>query len=148
MPADFSLAELRPFTTKQQLWIASYLGEAKGNATEAARRAGYKNPEAASKDNLANPRLREAIAGYVEQKFASAEEVLHELTNVGLSEWRDFLTIIVDPKTGEVQSVRMDLGAKVKSLELLGKYHQLFTDNVRHQGEITIAIAGVDVDKL
>lgn len=130
----FALTEKRPLTTKQELFIAAYLGEAKGNATEAARRAGYKHPDSAATDNMANPRIRERITDHVEAKFASADEVLSELTDVGMSEWRDHITLKRDPKTGDIVDVRMDLHSKVKSLELLGKYHQLFIEKKEISG--------------
>jgi len=46
-------------TLKQQLFVEAYLGEAKGNATEAARIAGYKGNEitlaAVGAENLRKP---------------------------------------------------------------------------------------------
>lgn len=136
----------KKFTLKQELFLSAYLGEAKGNASEAARIAGYKNPMQEGSRLLRNDEIRARIEEFLAPKYATAEQVLQELTEVGLSEWRDFLTI----KTahGETVDVRMDLGSKVKSLELLGKYHQLFTDKVEHSGGIDIQIVGVDLENL
>jgi len=140
-------APVRPLTLKQEGFVAAYLGDAKGNATEAARMAGYKHPESAAKDNLRNPPILARVQEHVAAKYATADQVLTELTDVGLAEWREFL-VIKRNKDGDEVEVKMDLGSKVKSLELLGKYHKLFTEKIEHGGDIAITIAGVDVDQL
>jgi phage terminase small subunit len=48
-------------SAKQQVFIAAYIGEAKGNATAAARIAGYKQPRVQGSENLTKPAIREAI---------------------------------------------------------------------------------------
>lgn len=124
------------FTLKQELFIAAYLGEAKGNATEAARIAGYKKPKEQGYENLNKPHIHARVKDYVASKFATADEVLTELTDVAMAKWRDFLIIKRDKDGNEVE-VKMDLHAKVKSLELLGKHHQLFTENMNVSGSLT-----------
>jgi hypothetical protein len=64
----------------------------------------------------------------------SSAEVLAELTDVARADWRDFLQIRTNPVTGEVVDAKIMLGDKVKALELLGKYHKLFTEKVEHSG--------------
>lgn len=115
-------------TLKQEAFVAAYLGAAKGNATEAARIAGYKQPQTQGPRLLQNVAISARVSGYVAQKYADADRVLEELSDVALAEWRDFVTVKTNPKTGDVLEVRMDLGAKVKSLELLAKFHQLLID--------------------
>lgn len=115
-------------TLKQEAFIAAYLGDAKGVAVEAARQAGYKNPKPSAEDNMRNPAILARVSQHVAAKYADADTVLAELTDVALAEWRDFITIKTNPKTGEVVEVRMDLAAKVKSLELLAKFHQLLIE--------------------
>lgn len=122
------MAEERALTIKQEKFIAAYLGEAKGNATQAARIAGYAKPEASGKENLRKPPIAARVKEHVAEKFATADAVLAELTDVALSEWRDHIEIIARDKNGTPVKVRMDLSNKVKALELLGKHHQLFIE--------------------
>lgn len=122
------MAESRPLTTKQSEFIAAYLGEARGNATEAARLAGYARPMQEGYRLLRNADIAARVKQHVAEKFASADAVLQELTDVALSEWRDHIEIIARDKAGTPVKVRMDLSNKVKALELLGKHHQLFVE--------------------
>ncbi|MGD9715150.1 MAG: hypothetical protein AB7V46_24305 [Thermomicrobiales bacterium] len=58
----------------------------------------------------------------------TAHEILAELTTVAMAPWQESITIRRDRKTDEVISVTMDLPSKIRALELLGKYHGLFTE--------------------
>lgn len=118
----------KQLTLKQERFVAAYLGEAKGNATEAARIAGYKHPHVAGSQTLANPRIAARVKQDVEKAGITAEAILAELADVGFADWRDFIEVIARDKTGKPTRVRMDLSNKVKALELLGKHHQLFTE--------------------
>lgn len=120
-------AEERRLTDKQRLWLESYLGEARFNATKAARLAGYSDPEVLGFDCKQNPVIRARIDERLAQATLSANEVLAELTDVASAEWREFIEIKQD-KMGRRLLVKMDLTNKVKSLELIGKHHKLFTD--------------------
>lgn len=55
-------------TTKQEAFVAAYIGQAKGNATEAARLAGYEGSEATLRsigsENLTKPNIEARIAEY------------------------------------------------------------------------------------
>lgn len=48
-------------TRRQALFVAAYLGQANGNATEAARIAGYRHPHVQGTQNLAVPSIRAAV---------------------------------------------------------------------------------------
>ena len=120
--------QARPLTHKQELFVAAYLGEAKGNASEAARIAGYKQPQVQGPRLLHNVAIAARVSGYVEQRFASAEAILAELADVGFADWREFVEVLARDKSGKPIKTRMDLSNKVKALELLGKHHQLFTE--------------------
>lgn len=137
--ADDSPQPKRALTVKQRRFADFYLGQAKGNGTEAARLAGYSDPEVSAFDNKQNPAVRAYIDERLQAETLSSAEVLAELTDVGRAEWRDFVTVRTHPKTGETLDVRMDLAAKIKSLELLGKHHALFTDKIDHTGTVTFA---------
>ena len=55
----------KKLTEKQRRFVEAYMGQAVGNATEAARLAGYKGNritlESTGRENLGKPRIREAI---------------------------------------------------------------------------------------
>lgn len=137
--------------TRQKAWIAAYTGQVDGvqkfNASAAARHAGYKDPGQAGYENKQNPEIMARVSEILSAYALSPSEVLAELADVAGSEWRDHITIRTDPKTGETLDVKMDLGSKVKSLEVLAKAHGLMTDKVQHSGEIGVRrYIGVDPD--
>jgi phage terminase small subunit len=117
-------------TTKQQEFIAAYLGEAHGNATEAARMAGYTHPKQQGSRLLSNVDIASRIGQHIEKKFATADDVLRELADVAFADWRDFVEVLAYDREGRPIKVKMDLTNKVKALELLGKHHQLFADRI------------------
>lgn len=122
-------AQPKRLSTKQELWVAAYLGDAKGNATEAARMAGYKLPEASGKDNLRNPTIYARVKEYVDEKFdVSADTVLTKLAEIAFAPSFEFVEVIGRDKSGKPVKAKMDLSNQVKALELLGKYLQLFTE--------------------
>ena len=61
----------RRLTRKQQLFVAAYVGEAKGNATEAARIAGYGGSDATLRqtgsENLTKPHIIAAVEELAEE---------------------------------------------------------------------------------
>ena len=121
-------------TLKQETFVQEYLGEARGNATEAARRAGYKNPSQDGYDNLRKPHIRALIDEHLMAKSLTSAEVLAELTSVAMAPWQDFLQVRTNPRTGDVVDAKIVLSDKVKALELLGKYHKLFTERTEVSG--------------
>ena len=121
---------------KQAAFVSAYLGEARFNGTKAAKLAGYSERTASAQafDLLRKPEIRARIESFLEQDALTAREVLAELTDIASAEWREFVEVLKWSKDGDPLLVKMDLSAKVKSLELLGKHHQLFTENVNITG--------------
>jgi phage terminase small subunit len=117
-------------STKREAFIAAYLGEAHGNATEAARMAGYKKPHPEGHRLLQNAEIAMRVSNHVAEKFATADDVLRELADVAFADWRDFFEVLARDREGRPIKVKMDLTNKVKALELLGKHHQLFADRI------------------
>lgn len=109
----------KKLTYKQQLFVEAYLGAAKGNATEAARLAGYKGNDqtlaSVGAENLKKPQIASRVRARVDAVGMSADEVLNELAAVARI-----------PASEEPKSVQN----KVKALELLGKHHKLFVEQV------------------
>jgi phage terminase small subunit len=115
----------RPLSAKQQQFITYYLGNSRGNATDAARRAGYKQPEQSGHENLNKPEIRARIDAELQARAMSEYEVLSELAEVARVEWH-------------VLARARELGSKVKALELLGKYHKLFTDKTENTTTVLV----------
>lgn len=114
-------------THKQELFVNAYLGEAKGNATEAARLAGYNGNDvtlgAVGAENLKKPQIAELIERRTSEAAMSAAEVLQKLSGIASREGSDITT-----------------RDQIKALELLGRHHKLFTDRIEHKhtGEIEL----------
>jgi hypothetical protein len=75
------------------------------------------------------------------RKIMSADEVRAELTEIAEAPWREFIEVKM--ADGEVLTAQLKLGDKLKSLELMGKNHKLFTDKVDHS-----VVFGEALDKL
>lgn len=108
---------------KQQLFVEAYLGAANGNATEAARIAGYRQPQMHGSRLMKNDEIASRVSARVDDAAMTADAVLSELAAVARIKWDS------DPKA--VQN-------KVRALELLGKHHKLFTEKqeVEHSGTV------------
>jgi len=137
-------------TAKQERFVAAYLGPCRFNATEAAIEAGYSARSAASigSENLMKPEISARVRERLTALALPAEGVLAELSAVAVAPWREFLTIKTDSRTGDVVDVKMDLSAKIRALELIGKAHGIFTDRVDVSGSLTsrVELVGVSAD--
>jgi phage terminase small subunit len=109
------MEDLTKLTAKQQLFCEFYIGAANGNATEAARLAGYKGSDetlrAIGSQNLTKLNISEFCQERVNEVALSADKVLSELSEIALS---------------KVEATRDRLTA----LQLLGKYHKLFSERL------------------
>ena len=115
-------------TQKQQKFIDYYVET--GNATEAARRAGYKQPQVQGSQNLEKLRdfIDERLKPDEDKRIADANEVLQYLTAVMRGEVKD--TFDFDTSVRD----------RNKAAELLGKRHRLFVDKVEQEstGDVNI----------
>jgi phage terminase small subunit len=120
-------------TQKQRLFVESFIGQANGNARTAARMAGYSGDDNALSSRafelMRNPKIAELIGVRVQTAVMAANEVLSELSAIAKADWQNFLEIRRD-KHGDVIDATLKLSDKIKSLELVGKYHKLFSDRV------------------
>jgi phage terminase small subunit len=118
-------------TQRQRLFVEAYL--VNPNGREAARAAGYSGDENALSTRafelMRNPKIAELIGVRVEEAVMRSNEVLSELSAIAKADWQDFLEIRRD-KDGEIISATLKLADKIKSLELLGKYHKLFSERL------------------
>ncbi len=108
-------------TSKQQKFVESYVG----NATEAARSAGYLQPHSQGSRLLENVEILKAIEARErkprELRIATREERQHLWTE-----------IMFDPQQRMVD--------RLKASELLGKSNADFSDKLIHQGEKEVKI--------
>ena len=139
--------------TNRQKAFADYYIEL-GNATEAARRAGYKgkNVNKIASENLAKLDIKqyidERMALIESERIAKAEEVLQYLTRVLRGEETE--QVVVVESTGDFMSearlINKELSAKdkLKAAELLGKRYRLFIDKVEANVNQTVVFEGED----
>lgn len=80
------------FTDKQRIWLNEYLQCL--NATEAARRAGYKHAKQMGSENLSKPVLRQEIDRRLEAKTMSGKEVLARLDEQARADIGIFFKIV------------------------------------------------------
>lgn len=66
----------------QRDWVLEYLADPKRNATEAARKVGYKNPEQSGWENRHNPKVQEYIREHFLDRWLSAEEVVAQISEI------------------------------------------------------------------
>ncbi|MBY0754546.1 terminase small subunit [Clostridium sardiniense] len=125
--------------TPKQKAFADYYIEL-GNATEAARRAGYSKKTAAviGTENLTKPNIKqyidERIKEIEDKRIAKGEEVLQYLTKVMRGEEKDQF------------GLDASLQDRTKAAELLGKRYRLFADKVEIEGTQQVQIVD-DIDE-
>lgn len=119
---------------RAEKFARAYVGEARFNATEAARIVGYADPQERGWQLKANAGIRARIDELLEAETLNDKEVLRELTAVATAPTTHFMQVTkVDEETGTLQ-VRQDYGSKLKALELLGKNRGLFGDKLTLTG--------------
>ena len=110
----------KKLTPKQQAFADYYIET--GNATEAARRAGYKKPNVQGSQNLEKLSIKSYIEERMkvldEKRIAKGEEVLQYLTKVMRGEEKDQF------------GLDASLQDRTKEAELLGKRYRLFVEKV------------------
>jgi phage terminase small subunit len=135
-------------TDKQRVFVEEYLKT--WNATDAARRAGYKDPEQAGYEN----KRKQEVATLIQQRLTSlklsADEVLARLSEMATSDLGDFLMprgkgVSLDLKRAKdagklhllkkysktKQGVSIELYDAKDALVQIGKYHGLFAERVK-----------------
>lgn len=83
-------------TYKQRQFVAYYLGESGGNATDAARRAGYLEHQVTGHRLLRSAKIRAAIDAKLDQVAMSQDEILARLSDIASSSLGDFMEIVED----------------------------------------------------
>lgn len=134
-------------TPKQRLFADEYIVN-KGNATDAARKAGYKVPTASGKENLQKPPIQKYIKSrtepILEELKVTGDEVIREIASIAFGKVQEGYSKKTNLITNEVESEMKyehtaDMENRLKALEILGRHMQLFTDKseVQLSGSIT-----------
>lgn len=133
-------------TFKQRLFVEAYLGKANGNATEAARIAGYASPNVEGTRTLAKASIRVAIDARVSVVALTASEVLARIADIATADMTDFITVdakgypwldlrrakkakklnLIRKLTPTKFGMSVELHDPVTALIQLGKYHGLW----------------------
>lgn len=127
----------KKLTPRQQAFCDYYIEL--GNATEAARKAGYKgkNINRIASENLSKLDIKQYIEERIkvldEARIAKGEEVLQYLTKVMRGEEKDQF------------GLDASLQDRTKAAELLGKRYRLFTEKVEIDGVQQVQIVD-DID--
>lgn len=129
-------------TEKQKRWIDYYIET--GNATEAARLAGYhgKNLNRVGAENLSklDDCIREKLSAKEDARIAKQDEVLRHLTAAMRGELTEDTVLVVK---GEVVHVTQGAALKDrnKAAELLAKRYGLLTEKIDLTEPVTVRMA-------
>ena len=110
-----------PLSHTEIQFVNAYVGRAKGSAMRAyaiARGLEFDHNQLGPA-MLRRPHVMKAIQNRYELAGATDLEILAELKDVAMSDWRDHIDIKM--RNGEVVSARMDLTSKVRAAELILK---------------------------
>lgn len=112
-------------TEKQQRFADEYIRL--GNATEAARLAGYKNAEASAKDNLRKPTIKAYIDGVLAEmaskRVMDATEAMELLTSIARGEMEETIYIGTADGVETIDDKRPDINQRTAALkEILKRY--------------------------
>ena len=137
-------------TVKQRRFIDYYIQS--GNASEAARKAGYSPKTAYSMgvENLRKPQVQAAIqtrlAELDSERTADTKEILEYLTAVMRGDAEEEVVVNVGTGKGysQAQKVKAQVSAKerIKAAELLAKVHGMFVtrQEVELNGSLPVVI--------
>lgn len=134
-------------TAKQQRFVDEYF--ISGNATDAARLAGYSKKTCYSigNENLKKPEiiaaLREKEKEIQDKNIAKQEEVLTYLTSIMRGEQSENILIGIGNGKQKITKIKVSAKDRIKAAELLGKRYGIWTEKQEISIEPTI-ISGAD----
>lgn len=134
----------KKLTAKQSAFIDAYLGEAKMNATQAARIAGYKHPEAQGAENLRKlrPWIDEVMSKRHSDAIATQEEIQQFFTAVVRGEVKEKVV----SNSGKILEVPASTKDRLKAAECMGRAYGMFTERKEISGTMDINIGVGDYD--
>lgn len=148
----------------QRLWFEHYLVH--GNATQAAREAGYKHPGKSGPRLRKNPKLQAAIEDAIRDPVMTREETLRRLSSQARAEYNDYYTAAGEIRLRELLDDGLGhLIRKIRKIPVIvngeyvddrlevefydaqsalihvGKYYKLFTDRLESENSLDRALA-------
>ncbi|SHK38415.1 phage terminase small subunit [Hathewaya proteolytica DSM 3090] len=131
--------------TPKQMAFCDYYIET-GNATEAAKQAGYKQPHVQGSQNLEKLSIKSYIDERMKQledeRIANASEVLKHLTAAMRGKIVEDVVVVEGEGDGysSARVIKKEISAKdrIKAAELLGKRYRLFVDKVETDVTATV----------
>lgn len=135
----------KKLTAKQGAFIDAYLGEAKMNATQAARIAGYKHPEAQGAENLR--KLRPWISKVMNERHSDAIATQEEIQQFFTAVVRGEVKEEVVSSNGLVLEVPASTKDRLKAAECMGRAYGMFTERKEISGNLNIEIGMGDYDE-
>lgn len=133
--------------TERQKRFADYYIET-GNAAEAARQAGYKQPQVQGSENLVKPNVKvyiqQRLQALEDKRIASAAEVLKYLTAILRGDETEEVVVVEGCGDGRSEASKIDknISAKdrIKAAELLGKRYGIWVDRQQVEGSAAVQI--------
>lgn len=134
----------KKLTAKQSTFIDAYLGEAKMNAAQAARIAGYKHPETQGAENLR--KLRPYIDEVMNERHSNAIATQKEVQEFFTSVLRGEVKEEVVSNSGKILEVPASTKDRLKAAECMGRAYGMFTERKEINGSLNIEIGMGDYD--
>lgn len=138
-------------TIKQQRFADEYI--ISGNATEAAKKAGYSEKTARfiGNENLTKPNIKSYIDERLEQikseKVADQQEILEYLTSVVRGEQKEQTLIGEGMGKQNITEIELSGTQRIKAAELLGKRYAMWTDKQDISGSLGMVQIFDDIPK-
>jgi phage terminase small subunit len=133
--------------TEKQKRFADYYIET-GNITEAARKAGYKQPHVQGSQTLEKLSVKTYIDSRLKEmsdkRIMNGEEVMQLLTAIARNKETEEVVVFGDSGP-ELVTKSMSAKDRLKALELIGKRYTLWTDKTQLEGTIGVTIVD-DID--
>lgn len=138
------MTEKKKLTAKQSAFIDAYLGEAKMNAAQAARIAGYKHPETQGAENLRKlrPYIDKVMGERHTEAIATQKEIQEFFTSVVRGEVKEEVV----SNSGKVLEVPASTKDRLKAAECMGRAYGMFTERKEISGTMDITIGVGDYD--
>lgn len=139
---------------QRRMFVSFYLGISSGNATDAARRAGYRFPRVTGCQLLTIPNIRAAIEAKLDELSLSTDEILSRLSEIAAANLEDFIELLpgggfkVDlrkaEKAGKLHLVRVirrtaygewiELHNAMDALDRLARYRGMYGERTVQSG--------------
>lgn len=141
------MSSIDKLTNKQKTFIDAYCSVSKFNATDAARRAGYRHPNKQGPENLV--KLGTEISQRMQQlkeksgaSIMSQQEVAQRLSKFA----NGSIKVQQLANNGKLVDAPVSPKDQLKALELLGKSYGMFVDKKEVSGDMNIDIGVGDYD--